>query len=171
MGAVIRRFLIHVLPRGFHRIRHYGLLASGIRADNIARARELLAVSNSQAEPTGAAVDAGKPTCPCCGGRMIIIEVFARGNTTASANSSTHRNQGRHLMTASHLRKSDRRTSCLSTGHGRARSDTQPSAQTVRQFTAIDATRRSSSSRFTVHRLAGAPRLHSHTSSAALKSP
>jgi hypothetical protein len=59
----IRRFLIHVLPQGFHRIRHYGLLASGTRADNIARARELLAVSNSQAEPTGAAVDPGKPTC------------------------------------------------------------------------------------------------------------
>jgi hypothetical protein len=77
----IRRFLIHVLPQGFHRIRHYGLLASGTRADNIARARELLAVSNSQAEPTGAAVDPGKPTCPCCGGRMIIIEVFERGAT------------------------------------------------------------------------------------------
>src|SRR5882762_387420 len=46
----IRRFLIHVLPHGFHRIRHYGLFASGTRADNIARARELLAVSNSQAE-------------------------------------------------------------------------------------------------------------------------
>ena len=41
----IRRFLIHVLPQGFHRIRHYGLLASGTRADNIARARELLAVA------------------------------------------------------------------------------------------------------------------------------
>jgi hypothetical protein len=77
----IRRFLIHVLPHGFHRIRHYGLLASGTRADNIARARELLAVPNSQAEPTGAAVDPGKPTCPCCGGRMIIIEVFERGAT------------------------------------------------------------------------------------------
>ena len=69
----IRRFLIHVLPHGFHRIRHYGLLASGTRADNTARARGLLAVSNSQAEPTGAAVDPGKPTCPCCGGRMIIM--------------------------------------------------------------------------------------------------
>jgi hypothetical protein len=77
----IRRFLIHVLPHGFHRIRHYGLLASGTRADNIAQARELLAASSSQAEPTGAAVDPGKPTCPCCGGRMIIIEVFERGAT------------------------------------------------------------------------------------------
>jgi hypothetical protein len=74
-------------------------------------------------------------------------------------------------MTASQSRKSDRRTSCLSTGHGRTRSDIQPSSQIVRQFTAIDATRRSSSSRFTVRWLAGAPQLYSHTSSAALKFP
>ncbi len=80
-GEFIRRFLTHVLPHGFHRIRHYGLLASGTRADNIARARELLAVSNSKAEPTATAVDPPKPTCPCCGGRMIIIEVFERGAT------------------------------------------------------------------------------------------
>src|SRR5512146_2336081 len=57
----IRRFLIHVLPSGFHRIRHYGLLASGTRADNIARARELLAVSKPEGQPTAADVDAGKP--------------------------------------------------------------------------------------------------------------
>jgi hypothetical protein len=80
-GEFIRRFLIHVLPHGFHRIRHYGLLASGTRADNIAQARELLAVSNSQAEPTAAAVDQTKPSCPCCGGRLVIIEVFERGAT------------------------------------------------------------------------------------------
>jgi hypothetical protein len=80
-GEFIRRFLIHVLPHGFHRIRHYGLLASGTRADNIARARELLDASNSRAEPAGAAIDPGKPTCPCCGGRMIVIEVFERGAT------------------------------------------------------------------------------------------
>jgi Putative transposase len=77
----IRRFLIHVLPKGFHRIRRYGLFAKGSCADNIARARELLAASNSRGEPTSAAVDPSKPTCPCCGGRMIIIEVFARGAT------------------------------------------------------------------------------------------
>ena len=75
----IRRFLIHVLPQGFHRIRHYGLLASGTRADNIARARELLVVSKPEGPPTEAAVDPIKPDCPCCGGRMIIIEVFERG--------------------------------------------------------------------------------------------
>jgi hypothetical protein len=77
----IRRFLIHVLPHGFHRIRHYGLLASGTRADNITQARELLAVSKPEDQPTGPAVDHSKSTCPCCGGRMIIIEVFERGAT------------------------------------------------------------------------------------------
>jgi hypothetical protein len=77
----IRRFLIHVLPKGFHRIRHYGLFAKGSCADNIARARELLTVAKPEGEPTGAAVDPSKPTCPCCGGRMVIIEVFACGAT------------------------------------------------------------------------------------------
>jgi hypothetical protein len=80
-GEFIRRFLIHVLPQGFHRIRHYGLLASGTRADNIARARELLTVAKPEGQPTVAAVDPSKPTCPCCGGRLVIIEVFARGAT------------------------------------------------------------------------------------------
>jgi hypothetical protein len=73
--------MIHVLPHGFHRIRHYGLLASGARADNLARARELLAISKPEGQPTAAAVDHSKPKCPCCGGRMIIIEVFGRGAT------------------------------------------------------------------------------------------
>jgi len=77
----IRRFLIHVLPSGFHRIRYYGLFAKSACADNIACARELLAVSKPQGEPSAAVVDHSKPTCPCCGGRMIIIEVFARGAT------------------------------------------------------------------------------------------
>jgi hypothetical protein len=83
----IRRFLIHVLPQGFHRIRHYGLLASGTRADNIARARELLNSSAPQAEashPDAANVDepsALAHPCPCCGGRMIIIETFQRGSS------------------------------------------------------------------------------------------
>jgi hypothetical protein len=77
----IRRFLIHVLPRGLHRIRHYGLFAKGACADNIARARELLAVAKPEGQPTSAAVDPNKPSCPCCGGRMLIIEVFARGAT------------------------------------------------------------------------------------------
>jgi Putative transposase/Transposase zinc-binding domain len=79
----IRRFLIHVLPKRFHRIRHYGLLASGNRAANIARARALLAVPPPQPETTKAE-EADQQSvlprpCPCCGGRMIIIETFARG--------------------------------------------------------------------------------------------
>jgi hypothetical protein len=83
----IRRFLIHVLPGGFHRIRHYGLLAKTSCADNIARARKLLAVPNRQAEPADAGTaDRNEPPtlshpCPCCGGRMIIIETFERGST------------------------------------------------------------------------------------------
>lgn len=76
-----RRFLIHVLPSRFHRIRHYGLFAKSACADNIARARELLAVAKSEGQPAATTVDLNKPSCPCCGGRMIVIEVFERGAT------------------------------------------------------------------------------------------
>ena len=74
----IRRFLLHVLPRGFHRIRHYGLLASGTRRDNLARARELLAVPPPAPEPDTANPADYRPACPCCGGRMLILETFER---------------------------------------------------------------------------------------------
>jgi hypothetical protein len=82
----IRRFLIHVLPGGFHRIRHYGLFANGSRAANIARARELLVVPTPKAVDRAADTDTAEPQslshpCPCCGGRMIIIETFERGST------------------------------------------------------------------------------------------
>ncbi len=83
----IRRFLIHVLPQGFHRIRHYGLLASGTRAHNIAQARRLLDVPAAQPEAANdsdAEADKPKPpshSCPCCGGRMIVIETFQRGSS------------------------------------------------------------------------------------------
>jgi Putative transposase len=89
----IRRFLMHVLPAGFHRIRYYGLLASGKRAENVARARELLmppiipvdaikAIAPNVADSPSAA-EPQKPnhSCPCCGGRMIIIERFEPGAT------------------------------------------------------------------------------------------
>ena len=76
----IRRFLIHVLPRGFHRIRHYGLFAKASCADNIARARELLAVPMRQAEPADATDGNDPHPCPHCGGRMIVIETFERGS-------------------------------------------------------------------------------------------
>jgi hypothetical protein len=74
----IRRFLLHVLPRGFHRIRHYGLLAGGSRKISIALARELLnAVASPPDEPDDEPIDI-RSQCPCCGGRMIVIEVFKR---------------------------------------------------------------------------------------------
>jgi hypothetical protein len=77
----IRRFLIHVLPGGFHRIRHYGLFASSKRAENITRARQLLAVPKPQRENAAASNEPQTPShpCPCCGGRMIVIETFERG--------------------------------------------------------------------------------------------
>ena len=76
----IRRFLLHVLPSGFHRIRHYGLFAGAVRADNIERARQLLAPSKTSAESAPADADAEPASslrrCPCCGGRMIVVETF-----------------------------------------------------------------------------------------------
>ena len=83
----IRRFLLHVLPQGFHRIPHYGLLASAGCKANIARARKLIAVplpSDPPAEDNNTDQAAGaathhRPPCPCCGGRMIIVEIFERG--------------------------------------------------------------------------------------------
>ncbi|KQV27476.1 transposase [Rhizobium sp. Root1204] len=74
----IRRFLIHVLPRGFHRIRHYGLLAGSARKANLALARELLNVAAPPDDDTPDKPDDFRPPCPCCGGRMIIIKMFER---------------------------------------------------------------------------------------------
>ena len=81
----IRRFLLHVLPKGFHRIRHYGLFANATRAESIATARVLLNVAPPAAEAheqPDVAPDTPRvlrSPCPCCGARMIVIEVFARG--------------------------------------------------------------------------------------------
>jgi hypothetical protein len=84
----IRRFLIHVLRNGFHRIRHCGLLASGTKTETIARARQLIAavapvqtVHQQQPPDSAAATDQATHPCPCCGGRMNIIETFKRGST------------------------------------------------------------------------------------------
>ena len=74
----IRRFLIHVLPNGFHRIRHYGLLASSARKDCLAHARDMLGVAPAPDEPpTDETAPDPCPPCPCCGGTMVIIETFA----------------------------------------------------------------------------------------------
>ena len=83
----IRRFLIHILPDGFHRIRHYGLFANANRAGNIALARRLLGVPDpapSSGESDGTEnrhEDSEWNTCPCCGGRMVVIEIFQPGGT------------------------------------------------------------------------------------------
>ena len=80
----IRRFLIHVLPNRFHRIRHYGFLANGNRSSGIALARQLLDMPAAPSSSDSDEVEAGcadeeRNTCPCCGGRMVIIETFEPG--------------------------------------------------------------------------------------------
>ena len=82
----IRRFLLHVLPNGFHRIRHYGLFANTARAENVANARALLRgavlptpVQNTTSANTASPQPATPTPCPCCGGPMILVEVFERG--------------------------------------------------------------------------------------------
>ncbi len=85
----IRRFLIHVLPDGFHRIRHYGLLASSARKANIRTIRSLLCIEHpDQAPASGSNAEIIPLTlrepCPCCGGPMRIIEIFRRGQKPMS---------------------------------------------------------------------------------------
>jgi putative transposase/transposase-like zinc-binding protein len=88
----IRRFLLHVLPSGFHRIRHYGLFAGTVRARNIERARRLLAASTPESARADADSDAETPSpehrCPCCGGRMIIVERFEGARPARSSSPS-----------------------------------------------------------------------------------
>jgi len=81
----IRRFLMHVLPKSLHRIRHYGLFANRHRAANMVRAREFLGVPSGSKKPEASDTTAADQPrvlprpCRCCGGRMIIIETFATG--------------------------------------------------------------------------------------------
>ena len=90
----IRRFLLHVLPKGFHRIRHYGLLANPTRKANIARARQLLSAPGPEVEGSATAdavatdLTDWRPPCPCCGGRMIIVEIFEHGSQPRAPPSS-----------------------------------------------------------------------------------
>jgi hypothetical protein len=82
-GEFIRRFLIHVLPKGQHRIRHYGFYGNGNRAENIARIRGLLGAEPPSMEDTCGENDNDHLPrtialpCPCCGGRLIIVDTFA----------------------------------------------------------------------------------------------
>jgi hypothetical protein len=82
-GEFMRRFLIHVLPTGFHRIRHYGLFANAARAANLAKVRVLLEATAAPLPADAANEDtavADAFPCPCCGGRMRLIEIFERGS-------------------------------------------------------------------------------------------
>lgn len=91
-GEFMRRFLLHVLPNGFHRIRHYGLFANGHRAGKISLCRALLClekIAETNAPIGNGVIEPGAPTtaappCPCCGGRMLTIETFERGSTPRS---------------------------------------------------------------------------------------
>jgi predicted Zn-ribbon and HTH transcriptional regulator len=85
----IRRFLIHVLPSGFHRIRHYGLFANGNRAKNLARARQLLAMPPPETGDDQTINETGEPSpsaypCTICGGPTVIIETFEPGHTPST---------------------------------------------------------------------------------------
>jgi hypothetical protein len=109
----IRRFLIHVLPAGFHKIRYYGMLTSSKRAENVARARELLELppivpidaikaASTKVDESSTKADeqqTAKHPCPCCGGHMIIIETFARGcEPNTSPDNCSGSDQDRHLI-------------------------------------------------------------------------
>ena len=74
----IRRFLLHVLPKGFHRIRHYGLLAGATRKAQLEHARELLGVTRPATDDAPAEPNDTCLPCPCCGGRMVVVETFER---------------------------------------------------------------------------------------------
>ena len=82
----MRRFLLHVLPGGFHRIRHYGLLANGSRKMNLAQVRELLhspPAATSQAQDSDAEIEHARPCFFClhCGAAMLVLQTFTRGQT------------------------------------------------------------------------------------------
>ena len=83
----IRRFLLHVLPKGLHRIRHYGLLASSAKAEMVAKARELLSVPPTEPDAGQDVATEHVQQCPCCGGRMHIIETFQPGTRPSHCSS------------------------------------------------------------------------------------
>jgi hypothetical protein len=86
----IRRFLLHALPGGFHRIRHYGLFAGALRASNIERARQALAAPERPSAEADTDAETPSPAhrCPSCGGRMIIVEAFEGAHPARSSSPS-----------------------------------------------------------------------------------
>ena len=85
----IRRFLLHVLPKGFHRIRHYGLLAGATRKIVLNHVRQLLGVAPFAAADAQAEPDDARPPCPCCGGHMVVVETFERQRQPRAPPTST----------------------------------------------------------------------------------
>ena len=88
-GEFIRRILMHVLPKGFHRIRHYGLLAGTAKAEMVAKARALLSVPATEPEADDDMATERVQQCPCCGGRMHIIETFEPGTHPSHCSSAS----------------------------------------------------------------------------------
>ena len=91
----MRRFLLHVLPGGFHRIRHNGLLANSSRKANLARVRELLhalPAATSQAQDSDAEIESAKPCFVClhCGAAMLVLQTFVRGQTIRAPPQQLH---------------------------------------------------------------------------------
>lgn len=91
----IRRFLLHVLPKGFHRIRHYGLLAGATRKARLDHVRQLLGVAPAPVDNAAIEPSDTCPPCPCCGGHMFIVETFERrrqprGPPTPASMPGTH---------------------------------------------------------------------------------
>lgn len=89
VAEFMRRFLLHVLPQGFHRIRHYGLLANATRVENLARARALLETQPPPVlaipdQTTDAPVVSAGPVdwhrCACCGATMVVIQTISRAH-------------------------------------------------------------------------------------------
>jgi len=116
----IRRFLLHVLPSGFHRIRHYGLFAGAVRADNVERARQLLAAAENAPQPSRPEADSQAEDelparrCPCCGGRMLIAETLQGPRPSRSPSPSRIR------IDTHDRRRSSRRAPSIPFASGRA---------------------------------------------------
>ena len=140
----IRRFLIHVLPHGFHRIRHYGLLASGTRADNIARARRLLDVPAAQPEAGDDQPRRGRRAQAALAPVPVLRrphdhhrDIPARRLAALSAGGIHRRDQDRHIMIEVNARQHPKRgpsVRWLSTGNDQARpraARIQPSCRSI----------------------------------------
>ena len=85
----IRRFLMHTLPDGFHRIRYYGFAANGRRSEKLALCRQLLDIEAPRVEDDASeSIEDLALPCPCCGGRMIIVERFDAAHISARFDSS-----------------------------------------------------------------------------------